>query len=235
MESKFLNLIKNNKEFDLYKKTETIDINFILKNTYNSKINKNQLKLLELSEYKINDIRNKKFKISKLNKLLFINLKGENIINQKKIVNYYLRLKEAHFFYNKIYLKYKLKNINFISEVFTKEILRRLMILTDKNETYCYSKELYLLHMENTMYYKIGIATDLTKRFSTIQTANPEKIIILSLITSNNIYNANSVCNLEKFFHALFSKNKKRGEWFSFSDNEIKIVLDIYSDFKKED
>lgn len=76
----------------------------------------------------------------------------------------------------------------------------------------------YFITDEKREYIKIGRTTDLKKRLTQLQTGSPIDLILDYHVLSND------VVSTENRFHEKFSKHRKRGEWFIYSD-EIKDFI----------
>ena len=71
---------------------------------------------------------------------------------------------------------------------------------------------------------KIGFSNNLSSRFSTIQTSNPEEIVVYAVIESIHYK------KIESFLHKSLSHRHYRGEWYHLSLDEIDtIVQDFYN------
>jgi hypothetical protein len=84
-------------------------------------------------------------------------------------------------------------------------------------------KLVYLVHMEGTDYYKIGITSSTcSQRISTMQVGNP-----IRLYERHYIFASDKDAKVtERFLHDLYRKNWVRGEWFTFPCDEIISVID---------
>lgn len=67
-------------------------------------------------------------------------------------------------------------------------------------------ESLYLI-LSNNSYYKIGIANDVSGRIASLQTGNPNALV---LIACYDFPNAGIV---EKTLHQKYSSQRVRGEW----------------------
>lgn len=76
----------------------------------------------------------------------------------------------------------------------------------------------YIIRIQNSNTYKIGITKDLKSRISNFTTANPNTIKIEYFIETIHYK------SLEKHFHRIFKNNRMSGEWFNFSHDEFQIV-----------
>ena len=80
----------------------------------------------------------------------------------------------------------------------------------------------YIIKMEGSDLYKVGIAKDIKKRLSVLQTSNPEK---LKLIIS---YKCDNAHDIEQLLHICFSEYRLQGEWFSLDGVQLeKLKLKI--------
>jgi Meiotically up-regulated gene 113 len=81
---------------------------------------------------------------------------------------------------------------------------------------------LYIIKIQNTEKYKIGITKDIKRRIKQFETGNPLNIKLLYFMATKHSR------SLEKHLHEVFKKFRTKGEWFNFNDeviNEIEIVL----------
>ena len=85
--------------------------------------------------------------------------------------------------------------------------------------------DIYMSSAKNCVYFitdgvytKIGIAQDLTKRFSGIQTGNPLKLKALCVIPCSS---NKEMQKYEIYLHRYFAETNVRGEWFDISEDDI--------------
>jgi len=81
------------------------------------------------------------------------------------------------------------------------------------------TRGVYLI--ENSGWYKIGIATNISSRLSGIQNGSPFKCTLLHF---SKVRNASTV---EKILHKTFKEKRGLGEWFKLDDDDIKEFYDI--------
>lgn len=81
----------------------------------------------------------------------------------------------------------------------------------------------YLMHMIEPDYYKIGISRDVKMRLGVIQTSTPFEVV---LIRSAVLQNAKSV---EEGIHAALAEYHVRGEWFACPYDVISRVFDEHT------
>jgi|SRR6185437_15998535 len=68
-------------------------------------------------------------------------------------------------------------------------------------------------------YYKVGYTRqDVAKRISALQTGNAEQIRLVGVVTGT-IFD-------EARWHDFFSAKRKRGEWFSLTEDDVKCILE---------
>lgn len=67
---------------------------------------------------------------------------------------------------------------------------------------------LYILTMENSDLFKVGVTNDIEKRLSNIQTGNPNKIRILFCDEMEDAY------KIESRIKIKYKKYIKNGEWY---------------------
>jgi T5orf172 domain len=99
----------------------------------------------------------------------------------------------------------------------------------DENKSNVYSlfsKEVakgyvYVIKQMEENLYKIGYTknSDITKRLSQLQTANPYRLEIVGSFQCTGQAT-------EKALHVLFSEQCKRGEWYSLSSKDVQNILD---------
>ena len=83
----------------------------------------------------------------------------------------------------------------------------------------------YFILDEKSNALKIGYAADVDSRFSSIQTGNPNPLVILHTIKCRSERHA---ANLEKELHIRFGQYRLRGEWFTFD-------VELFKEFFRED
>ena len=84
---------------------------------------------------------------------------------------------------------------------------------------------IYLIKAEETNLYKIGYtAGSAEDRLNGMQTGCPHKLSIVKTVKGD--------VRQEKWLHKSFSNNKKRGEWFEFSDDEVEDVVDKMKNYR---
>ena len=76
-------------------------------------------------------------------------------------------------------------------------------------------KSTYLMHMQGTYFYKIGVAWDPDKRVKQVQNGNP---LPVRLIRTCNY-------NIERSLHKKYAKVACMGEWFRFEEDQLTEVL----------
>ena len=82
--------------------------------------------------------------------------------------------------------------------------------------------KIYLINMENTNNYKIGITKrDIKIRINELKTGNPE---ILHLV---NIYESENYQKIESWLHRKYHLQRKEGEWFEFDDDFVENFTQI--------
>ena len=84
---------------------------------------------------------------------------------------------------------------------------------------------IYLIHMENTTFYKIGMSLDPELRLRTLQTGNPH---LLSLLNTQAVQDMRSAeMNLHRQFETQRVPNPNVREWFDLGDGtgEVKTAF----------
>jgi hypothetical protein len=83
----------------------------------------------------------------------------------------------------------------------------------------------YLIQAESLDRFKIGCASDVEKRLSTLKTASPLSLRLVATKQAEDMYSE------EKKWHELFAPSRVKGEWF---DLEPKQFLKIARAFRAE-
>jgi hypothetical protein len=73
-----------------------------------------------------------------------------------------------------------------------------------------------------TGYYKIGLANDVQKRLSGVQSNCPLKLSVV------HYFSCEKTKSIESRLHAVFLSKKTTGEWFSLSRSDIKWIQTLY-------
>lgn len=81
----------------------------------------------------------------------------------------------------------------------------------------------YVIGAKDSPIVKIGKATDLPDRLSSLQTGNPERLVIRWAVAGG--------LSLEKTLHAEFKDTRMEGEWFNFGD--LDPVQEVHSAVKR--
>ncbi len=71
-------------------------------------------------------------------------------------------------------------------------------------------------------FYKIGVATDLVSRFSSIQSSNPHELKLISFFKTIHCFGA------EQFIHERLYKYHVRGEWFKLNTKQAEKVEALF-------
>lgn len=72
-------------------------------------------------------------------------------------------------------------------------------------------KYVYLIFSEENGAYKVGVSKNPANRVKQLQTGNSERLVL------KNKYESEYYKQIEKYFHSMYSQEKKEGEWFNFS------------------
>lgn len=83
-------------------------------------------------------------------------------------------------------------------------------------------KVTYIIYSHQNKAVKIGYASDLASRISTIQISTPEELSLLFAFQGGR--------EIEKELHQLLAKYRLRGEWFDFTSE----VFQMLSDYQKQ-
>lgn len=83
---------------------------------------------------------------------------------------------------------------------------------------------LYIIRSGGYRYYKIGITNNINKRFSTLQTGNPVKLV---LYRGYIIENRHKLEKLERLIHTKFKEKRIRGEWYMLNKYDLQWLDDL--------
>jgi hypothetical protein len=83
---------------------------------------------------------------------------------------------------------------------------------------------IYLIRCETTHFYKIGHSMNIFSRIKELNVGNPFKLTLLACCPGD--------CKVEKIFHKKYKDNRVKGEWFSFSEEEIENVLKEFRELR---
>lgn len=78
--------------------------------------------------------------------------------------------------------------------------------------------EMCVYFITDGLYIKIGIADNLKRRFSSLQTSNPRKLVALCIIPCKNRW---EMQKYEILLHKRFSERRANGEWFYINRQDI--------------
>ena len=84
---------------------------------------------------------------------------------------------------------------------------------------YKISDYLYIIRMEGTNFYKIGVTHDVDKRLLQLQAGNPIKLLVVLRIKCNEARKK------EILLHTKLQKYSVHGEWFSVDFSKITDIL----------
>jgi len=73
----------------------------------------------------------------------------------------------------------------------------------------------YIIRIQNTEQYKIGMTTNLTKRIKQIKSSNPYNIKLVYFVTTEHYR------SLEAHLHKIYKSYRGIGEWFHFKEEDI--------------
>lgn len=77
---------------------------------------------------------------------------------------------------------------------------------------------IYLDDSASERYFKIGMASSFTSRFSHHQCASPFDICVAC------VYFVENMRLEEKSLHSLFKDNRIKGEWFKLSEEDLRVI-----------
>lgn len=86
---------------------------------------------------------------------------------------------------------------------------------------------IYLVHIKGSNFYKIGYTKNVIKRLATLQTANALELVIVERFFSLNAR------YLEKEIHKYYESQRVRGEWFQFSEEQVKNFVSTINNLDK--
>lgn len=79
-------------------------------------------------------------------------------------------------------------------------------------------------------FYKIGYASNIGARLTSLQTGSPQKLELILVA-----YCGEGAKDLEKKYHEQFASRHHRGEWFSLTREDLlEIVQDIQTTWQRE-
>jgi hypothetical protein len=83
----------------------------------------------------------------------------------------------------------------------------------------------YLIQAGDMYRFKIGCASDTSRRLSELQTSSPVPLCLLGSKKALDMYEE------EKRWHELFHATRKIGEWFDLTHDQLsKIIIDLRAD-----
>lgn len=78
-----------------------------------------------------------------------------------------------------------------------------------------------MIFSEESGIYKIGIAKNPEKRIKQLQTGNAEKLVL------KHKYETEYFRQIEKYWHSMYSIDKKEGEWFGLTlEHEMRFLTE---------
>jgi hypothetical protein len=83
--------------------------------------------------------------------------------------------------------------------------------------------QVYLLRLGDTDYFKVGMTTDINGRLSSLQTATPFDLHLITVVEHENAF------TVEKDIHASLVKYHVRNEWFQCEQTEIVRIFEVVS------
>ena len=88
----------------------------------------------------------------------------------------------------------------------------------------------YLIADKTNNTYKIGRTNNLTRRFRSIKTGNPNKLDLVAYAICNNTVEA------EKKVHNLYGYRRRKGkEWFDLNEQEISNLKNLLAKITVDD
>lgn len=89
----------------------------------------------------------------------------------------------------------------------------------------CDDPKSFVYFITDGKFIKIGVAKDVLKRMSALQTSNPKKLKLVCVIPCKS---ENDAHKLEKKLHSCYARFRTNGEWFSIVDY---IDVNLFSDY----
>lgn len=83
------------------------------------------------------------------------------------------------------------------------------------------SNYVYLINAVKTDKFKIGVTVNIKKRIADMQTSCPYRLRLVHACYSSQAY------EVEKQLHERFAKQRVILEWFEFTTNEVKAVIEL--------
>jgi hypothetical protein len=88
------------------------------------------------------------------------------------------------------------------------------------------SDQIYLIHAEETEYYKIGVSYQVNNRLYDLQRANPHQLRLVKVVVGSMLE--------EKRLFRKFQSCRVRGEWFRFTARQVPEVCEAMDLPEKE-
>ncbi len=106
--------------------------------------------------------------------------------------------------------------VNYKGKVYTegRSVEAMLIELANKKEG------VYVLNIQGTLEYKIGITKDLHRRIKQFETGNPSNIKLVYFVETKHYK------SFEKHLHKVFKSNRIKGEWFQFDEQKLNELYD---------
>lgn len=88
---------------------------------------------------------------------------------------------------------------------------------------------IYLLHKKHSDFYKIGLTDNINRRLLQIkeQHYSSEIDLVGRFIFKDRI----SITEKERLLHVILKNKRVQGEWFIFTDSEIRLIYDFINVF----
>lgn len=81
------------------------------------------------------------------------------------------------------------------------------------------TRYIYIIHIINTNYYKVGIADSTEIRLKNLQTANPFELKVIYSKSFIDFF------PIEGYIHNFYIKKNVRGEWFEFLNEDVYEII----------
>lgn len=103
----------------------------------------------------------------------------------------------------------------------TAKIKARVILNKGDSDPFDSSGFIYVIYLDDSAserYFKIGMASSFTSRFSHHQCSSPFDICVAC------VYFVNNMRLEEKSLHSLFKDNRVKGEWFQLSEDDLRAI-----------
>lgn len=95
----------------------------------------------------------------------------------------------------------------------------RLNCARETNKKRFPNSSIYILNIEGSNYYKIGVSQNVKRRVSDISSAMPFKVVVLYNQKEDKAYDK------EEYLHQLFAERYVKSEWFNLTDDDVYLLM----------